>query len=104
MYNFSKRKRKKKKEKMYVVSLGLAAGRKICKKTSGRGEGIPTGERPPPSEKEFQVSVDGTRFFSFLFLFEKEKKKKSHFLFYCIDHTNQIDRISLLLFLYVVPC
>jgi hypothetical protein len=100
-----KRKRTKKKEKMYVVSLGLAAGRKICKKTSGRGEGgIPTGERPPPSEKEFQVSVDGTRFFSFLFLFEKEKKKKSHFLFYCIDHTNQIDRISLLLFLYVVPC
>jgi hypothetical protein len=57
---------------MYVVSLGLAAGRKICKKGEG---GIPTGERPPPSEKEFQVSVDGTRFFFFI-SFRKIKIKK----------------------------
>jgi hypothetical protein len=84
-----KRKRTKKKEKMYVVSLGLAAGRKICKKTSGRGEGgIPTGERPPPSEKEFQVSVDGTGFFLFYFFSKKKRKKKA--ISYFIVLTTQI--------------
>ena len=79
---------------MYVVSLGLAAGRKICKKASGRGGGHSDRWDPLPQRRNSRCLLMEHGFSFISFRKRKKRKKKSHFLFYCIDHTNQIDRIS----------